>query len=80
MYLIEFVRFTHVDVLPKLEPLRQATYTRMFTVVGEMLDEIAGTPNTSGSCAWCCAAFFLPPGQSTPSRSPELAMVSSGER
>ena len=52
----------------------------MFTVVGEMRDEMAGTPSTSGSRACCHAAFFLPPGQSTPRRSQALAMVSSGAR
>ena len=42
----------------------------MFTIVGEMRDEMAGTPSTSG----CCAAFFLPQEQSTPRRSPALTM------
>ena len=43
-----------------------------------MWDEMAGTPSTSGSRACCHAAFFLPPGQSTPRWSPALTMVSSG--
>ena len=50
----------------------------MYTIVGEMRDEMAGTPSTSGSRAYCRAAFFLPPGQSSPRRSPALAMVSRG--
>ena len=53
---------------------------RMFTVVGEMQGEMAGTPSTSGSRVCCCTAFFLPPGQSTPRQSPALVMVSSDTR
>ena len=60
-----------MDVLLKLEPV-------WFTIVGEMRDEMAGTPSTSGSHACCRAAFFLPPGQSTPRRSPALAKVFRG--
>ena len=52
----------------------------MFTVVGEMRGEMAGTPSTSSSRACCHPAFFLPPGQSTPRRSPALTMDSSGAR
>ena len=67
-----------MDVLLKLELVRVAAYTRMLTIMDEMRGEMAGTPSTSGSHACCHAAFFLPPGQSTPRRSPALAMVSSG--
>ena len=55
----------------------KAAYTRMFTVMGEMRDEMAGKSSTSGSRACCRTAFYLPPGQSTQRRSPALTMVST---
>ena len=77
MHLIEFARFTHDGHVTKI---RTGAIGRVYTVVGEMRDEMAGTPSTSGSRVCCRAAFFLPPGQSTPRRSPALAMVSSSAR